>query len=87
MDWAPAGQDDYSVNYEGGASALASPNVLYVGDSLFADLVDAKREFGWTTGTYRIAIVNVVLYLVFSFLIRCMNFCIASIATRSCGYT
>ena len=26
-----------------------SPNVLYVGDSLFADLVDAKREFGWTT--------------------------------------
>lgn len=29
---------------------LASPNVLYIGDSLFADLVDAKREFGWTTG-------------------------------------
>ena len=28
---------------------MASPNVLYVGDSLFADLVDAKREFGWTT--------------------------------------
>jgi hypothetical protein len=22
---------------------------MYVGDSLFADLVDAKREFGWTT--------------------------------------
>jgi 5' nucleotidase family len=22
---------------------------LYIGDSLFADLVDAKREFGWTT--------------------------------------
>ena len=30
-------------------SPLTSPNVMYVGDSLFADLVDAKREFGWTT--------------------------------------
>merc|ERR1711862_366418 len=30
---------------------LRSPNVLYIGDSLFADLVDAKREFGWTTAT------------------------------------
>ena len=30
---------------------LKSPNVLYIGDSLFADLVDAKREFGWTTAT------------------------------------
>lgn len=29
--------------------SLASPTVLYIGDSLFADLVDAKREFGWTT--------------------------------------
>lgn len=29
--------------------SLAGSNVLYVGDSLFADLVDAKREFGWTT--------------------------------------
>lgn len=28
---------------------LQSPHVLYVGDSLFSDLVDAKREFGWTT--------------------------------------
>jgi hypothetical protein len=28
---------------------FASANVLYIGDSLFADLVDAKREFGWTT--------------------------------------
>lgn len=25
-------------------------NVLYIGDSLFTDLVDAKREFGWITG-------------------------------------
>jgi FMN phosphatase YigB (HAD superfamily) len=32
-----------------GGSSLASPNVLYIGDSLFADLVDAKRDFGWTT--------------------------------------
>ena len=32
-----------------GYSPLTSPNVMYVGDSLFADLVDAKREFGWTT--------------------------------------
>eukprot|EP00536_Pseudo-nitzschia_multiseries_P013319 jgi/Psemu1/211284/e_gw1.560.3.1 len=24
-------------------------NVLYIGDSLFADLVDAKREYGWIT--------------------------------------
>ena len=24
-------------------------NVLYIGDSLFADLVDAKRQYGWTT--------------------------------------
>jgi 5' nucleotidase family len=50
MHWMePSGQSTFSVNYEGGASALASPNVLYIGDSLFADLVDAKREFGWTT--------------------------------------
>jgi hypothetical protein len=48
MDWSPVGQDEFSVNYDGGAAALASPNVLYIGDSLFADLVDAKREFGWT---------------------------------------
>lgn len=51
MDWEPSGMDEFSISYEGGASALASPNVLYIGDSLFADLVDAKREFGWTTGT------------------------------------
>jgi FMN phosphatase YigB (HAD superfamily) len=31
-----------------GAVDVAS-NVLYIGDSLFADLVDAKREFSWTT--------------------------------------
>ena len=36
------------INFTGGSS-LTSPNVLYIGDSLFADLVDAKRDFGWTT--------------------------------------
>jgi len=42
---------DYAVQAEvTGGSSLASPNVLYIGDSLFADLVDAKRGFGWTTG-------------------------------------
>jgi len=45
--------DDENVNelqYPlAGGGPLTSPNVLYVGDSLFADLVDAKRQFGWTT--------------------------------------
>jgi 5' nucleotidase family len=40
---ARAGADD------GTMMDFASANVLYIGDSLFADLVDAKREFGWTT--------------------------------------
>mmetsp|Transcript_20550 Transcript_20550/g.30840 ORF Transcript_20550/g.30840 Transcript_20550/m.30840 type:complete len:625 (+) Transcript_20550:168-2042(+) len=40
-------QDD--IPYDDIYSPLTSPNVMYVGDSLFADLVDAKREFGWTT--------------------------------------
>mmetsp|Transcript_20633 Transcript_20633/g.48954 ORF Transcript_20633/g.48954 Transcript_20633/m.48954 type:complete len:705 (-) Transcript_20633:88-2202(-) len=31
-----------------GALSMNS-NVLYVGDSLFADLVDAKRDYGWIT--------------------------------------
>lgn len=26
------------------------PNVLYFGDSIYADLVDARREMGWRTG-------------------------------------
>jgi 5' nucleotidase family len=34
---------------QAGATTLSTSNVLYIGDSLFADLVDAKREFGWTT--------------------------------------
>jgi hypothetical protein len=32
-----------------GSDNLATSRVLYIGDSLFADLVDAKREFGWMT--------------------------------------
>ncbi len=44
-------ESDYDLKDEvTGGSSLASPNVLYIGDSLFADLVDAKRDFGWTTG-------------------------------------
>jgi len=51
MDWRKAEKGDgVEVNSEitSGATAVAS-NVLYIGDSLFADLVDAKREFSWTT--------------------------------------
>jgi len=32
-----------------GTDGATRSNILYIGDSLFADLVDAKREFGWTT--------------------------------------
>jgi 5' nucleotidase family len=32
-----------------GTHEVATSHTLYTGDSLFADLVDAKREFGWTT--------------------------------------
>jgi len=54
LDWYSAASDvpqsdlDVQNNFTGGGS-LTSPNVLYIGDSLFADLVDAKRDFGWTT--------------------------------------
>lgn len=42
------------TNFEGygmssGSLDMATANVLYIGDSLFADLVDAKREYSWTT--------------------------------------
>ena len=41
-------QDDVLPKYDDDVySPLISPNVMYIGDSLFADLVDAKREFGW----------------------------------------
>jgi HAD superfamily 5'-nucleotidase-like hydrolase len=53
LNWNPSPQpeeSDFHVQNEvTGGSSLSSPNVLYVGDSLFADLVDAKRDFGWTT--------------------------------------
>jgi len=44
----PKPEDNANELHTSGGS-LASHNVLYIGDSLFADLVDAKREFGWTT--------------------------------------
>ncbi|GMI18757.1 hypothetical protein TrLO_g14379 [Triparma laevis f. longispina] len=37
------------IQEEVGGGGLLNTNVLYLGDSLFADLVDAKREFGWLT--------------------------------------
>lgn len=46
MDWRPNKSPDDT--FDSPVSPLTS-NVLYIGDSLFADLVDAKREFGWTT--------------------------------------
>jgi len=57
MDWTPqkhlessaaASEELNKVGWDSPMSPLTS-NVLYIGDSLFADLVDAKREFGWTT--------------------------------------
>ena len=38
-----------SSSKQSSSSSLANSNVLYIGDSLFADLVDAKREYGWIT--------------------------------------
>jgi hypothetical protein len=59
MDWGPLKgtsddeeDDDTDHAYDdmtNGPLDKATPNVLYIGDSLFADLVDAKREYGWTT--------------------------------------
>jgi hypothetical protein len=52
LDWYQPSELQPTNNLQSQSAAgvnLASPNVLYVGDSLFADLVDAKREFGWTT--------------------------------------
>ena len=42
-------EDDDSPPFNDIYSPFTSPTVMYIGDSLFADLVDAKREFGWTT--------------------------------------
>uniref|UniRef100_A0A7S3V633 5'-nucleotidase n=1 Tax=Chaetoceros debilis TaxID=122233 RepID=A0A7S3V633_9STRA len=40
-------EDEDELFTQGGSPV--NPTVLYIGDSLFADLVDAKRDFGWTT--------------------------------------
>lgn len=49
MDWHKIESPHPGSNsFQSPVSPLTS-NVLYIGDSLFADLVDAKREFGWTT--------------------------------------
>ena len=42
-------EDEPDKHLENGAVTLATSRVLYIGDSLFADLVDAKREYGWLT--------------------------------------
>jgi HAD superfamily 5'-nucleotidase-like hydrolase len=52
MDWTTVenkieSKDTWGIS--SGSLDMATANVLYVGDSLFADLVDAKREFSWTT--------------------------------------
>lgn len=49
MDWSPKQKTDYELNLVSGSHEVATANVLYIGDSLFADLVDAKRQYGWTT--------------------------------------
>lgn len=54
MKWGANGAsskvgDDKISPEQAGATSLSTSQVLYIGDSLFADLVDAKREYGWTT--------------------------------------
>ena len=49
LEWNDRVGDEVNSNMDQGALSLASSNVLYIGDSLFADLVDAKREYGWIT--------------------------------------
>jgi hypothetical protein len=49
LDPSPS-ESDMEVQLDtGGGGLIKNSNVLYVGDSLFADLVDAKREYGWIT--------------------------------------
>ena len=47
MDWRPKSGKDEKRRMSNPLNM--NSNVLYIGDSLFADLVDAKREFGWIT--------------------------------------
>lgn len=52
MNWeTPGNKNDEKIESisELNMNSNMNPNVLYIGDSLFADLVDAKREFGWVT--------------------------------------
>jgi hypothetical protein len=49
MDWQSSIDSSKIGSLAAGSIDMANANVLYIGDSLFADLVDAKREFGWTT--------------------------------------
>ena len=49
MDWSPKDTSEYCFKMGSGTHDIGTPHALYIGDSLFADLVDAKREFGWTT--------------------------------------
>ena len=49
MNWRSAADDVEGEDGPMGPRNINS-NVLYIGDSLFADLVDAKREYGWITG-------------------------------------
>jgi len=41
--------DEPDKHLGNGVVALSTLQVLYIGDSLFANLVDAKREYGWLT--------------------------------------
>ena len=43
MGWTKSGPTQNMSNIDGS-------NIMYIGDSLFADLVDARRLYGWTTG-------------------------------------
>jgi HAD superfamily 5'-nucleotidase-like hydrolase len=47
MNWHSGAKRDINGSLSKSKSTLAGSNVLYVGDSLFADLVDAKREYGY----------------------------------------
>lgn len=49
MDWSRKIPNDDQFTMRSGTHEVSTPHALYIGDSLFADLVDAKREFGWTT--------------------------------------
>jgi len=49
FDWSAPTLKDEQFEMKSGSHEVATPHALYIGDSLFADLVDAKRVFGWTT--------------------------------------